>query len=108
MNGPTKPGDFGDPVADSIRREQQQDAAPHPDEIREPSDEEQRQFLIENLEHDIHDCQRTIRDVKRNLVLAESENEREALIEVLEHNIEVREEKKRKLQEVKEDAQDAA
>jgi hypothetical protein len=35
MNGPEKPGDIDDPVAQSIRNEQMQDAAPSPEEIRE-------------------------------------------------------------------------
>lgn len=107
MSGPTKPGDFGDPVADSIRREQQQDAAPHPDSVREPSEEEQYKWRIENLKHSLRDEQQTIRDIKRNLVLAESEEEREALIEALENAVVRREEVKRELEEVKEDAQDA-
>lgn len=107
MNGPTKPGDFGDPVADSIRREQQQDAAPHPDDVREPAAEEQFKWRIQNLQYTIQDLQQTIRDIKRNLVLADSEDERQTLIELLEQNIVDREEAIQKLEEVKEDAQDA-
>lgn len=34
------PGDIGDPVADSIRAEQQRDAAPHPDEVEPPECDE--------------------------------------------------------------------
>lgn len=34
------PGDIGDPVADSIRAEQNRDAAPHPDEVQPPECDE--------------------------------------------------------------------
>lgn len=43
MNGPEKPGDVGDPVADAIRREQQLDAMPAPEQVRR----EHREMLAE-------------------------------------------------------------
>lgn len=41
MTGPEKPGDIGDPVADSIRREQNMDARPSADEV----EQEHRAYL---------------------------------------------------------------
>lgn len=49
MRGPKRPGDFGDPVADNIRREMQADAMPTKEEV----EADHRRFLAE---HGCREC----------------------------------------------------